>query len=227
MVLQSYSTKIKWLLKKKKHKTYRPKLKELQLPILSWRPEFLLLPETKKESKLKGHTGYFLYHFNFMILYYLQLWYYEINFIFSNRIFLSFLFYSSYIDTYSYTYLKKKWPSLPSHGPTPLPHRSSSTNTVVTHCFLIAQNVHIGYCSKYSYSYWKVPQDVWEFIASFPSSHVSWGSFHSKLFYYLSATAPQHAGVHSHTHAQIICHSIKLLRTTGAQILLKYCSKYQ
>ena len=66
-----------------------------------------------------------------------------------------------------------------------------------------------------------MPQDAWEFIASFPSSHVSWGSFHSKRFYCLSATAPQHARAHSHTHAQIICHSIKLLRTTGAQILLK------
>ena len=77
-----------------------------------------------------------------MILYYLQLWYYEINFRFSNRIFLSFLFHSSYIDAYSYAYLKK-WSSLPSHGTTPSPCRSISTNTVVTHCFF--------YCSKYSY----------------------------------------------------------------------------
>lgn len=115
-----------------------------------------------------------------MILYYLQLWYYEINFIFSNRIFLSFLFYSSYIDTYSYTYLKKKWPSLPSHGPHLRPTDQVQQIQWLLIVFFIAQNVHIGYCSKYSYwlllkiSGTESPQDMYHYTSYESSVFFPW-----------------------------------------------------
>ena len=117
-----------------------------------------------------------------MILYYLQLWYYEINFIFSNRIFLSFLFYSSYIDTYSYTYQKKKKMTIFAipRAHTFAPQIKFNKYSSYSLFFFIAENVHIGYCSKYSYwlllkiSGTESPQDMYHYTSYESSVFFPW-----------------------------------------------------